>query len=306
MFKRMLRRIRDIVMGLAERVWALGFATVGRAAPAQVRVWSSPGGQHVLVVAPHPDDEAIGCAGTLLLHKRRGDVVWIGCVTDGRRSRALGLAPDAMALRRRAEAEAAARALGADRLIWLGLPEGEWSIAEARSRLAALLAERAPDVVYAPSLIDFHSEHHRVAHALALALGDVPVKPTVRVYQVQVPLTPRLANLVAATAGVATQAEAALRSYASQWHSAARSLRQRRYAGARYRLDGPVEEFWELPGARYCALHAVSLKQWPATPFRGLRFYPWTDPLAYLWGRGARQRIAEEDLFATEGTEVRA
>ena len=79
-----------------------------------------------------------------------------------------------------------------------------------------------------------------------------------------------------------------------------------RYAGARCRIGGPAEEFWELPGERYRALHAVSPEQWSTARFRGLRFYPWTDPLAYLWGRGARQRIAEEDLFATEGTEVRA
>jgi LmbE family N-acetylglucosaminyl deacetylase len=305
MIKRSLRRIRDILMGLVERVWALGFAIVGWAAPAPARAWSSPGGQHVLVVAPHPDDEAIGCGGTLILHKRRGDEVWIACVTDGRRSRAFGLAPNEMALRRRAEAEAGASALGADRLIWLGLPEGEWTSAEARSRLAALLAARRPDVVYAPSLIDFHPEHHRVAHALALALGDAQVKPSVHVYQVQVPLTPRLTNLVAATAGVAEPAGRALRCYASQWHSAARSLRQRRYAGARYRTGGPAEEFWELPGERYCALHADSPAQWPVTRFRGLRFYPWADPLAYLRGRSARWRIAEEVACATEGAEVR-
>src|SRR5262245_198206 len=194
--KSVLRTTRDLVNAVVEQTWAIGFAAAGRVARPTVRRWSSPGQQRVLAVAPHPDDEACGCGGTLVRHKRRGDRVCVAYITDGRRSRALGLAPDEMARRRRQEAEAGARILDVDRLAWLGAPEGEWSAEQLQPALRALIERFAPDVIYAPSRIDFHPEHHKAAYALALALAATALAPRVRVYQVQVPLTPILTNLV--------------------------------------------------------------------------------------------------------------
>jgi LmbE family N-acetylglucosaminyl deacetylase len=275
-----------------EQFWSLGFALAGRVARPAVREWSSPGGRRVLAVAPHPDDEAIGCGGALLRHRACGDSVTIAYITDGRRSRALGLGPEEMAGQRRLEAAAGARALGAERVEWLGLPEGEWTAAQLRPILRGLLHSCAPEIVYAPSRVDFHPEHCRVAEALALALAELPeAGPRVRVYQVQAPLTRVLVNLVADTSGVAAECAAALDAYVTQRGNMARALRQRHYAAAYYGLKRQAEEFWELTVGQYVALHN-GMHGWSGRAFRGVRFYPISDPLAYMWGRSERRRLA--------------
>jgi LmbE family N-acetylglucosaminyl deacetylase len=280
-------------MAVVEQCWALGFALAGRVARPDARRWSSIGGQRVLAVAPHPDDETIGCGGALALHTAYGDAVCIVYVTDGRRSRALGLGPEEMAGRRRAEAMASAAALGADRVEWLGLAEGEWDDGQLQASLQALLGQLAPQIVYAPSRVDFHPEHARVARVLALALADAPADTRVRIYQVQVPLTPPLTNLVADTSSVIAKNATALGAYVTQRGNIGRAIRQRRYAAALYGLERQAEEFWELSAQQYVMLHR-DLSGWSGDAFRGLRFYPFSDPLAYLRGRAGRRRMAAQ------------
>ena len=70
---------------------------------------------NVLVVAPHPDDETIGCGGTLCLHQQRGDRVVVVFLTSGE----LGLKhlpPQEAWTIREKEANAAAR-IGEDWLL---------------------------------------------------------------------------------------------------------------------------------------------------------------------------------------------
>jgi LmbE family N-acetylglucosaminyl deacetylase len=199
-----------------------------------------------------------------------------------------------MARRRRAEAAASARALDITHLEWLGLPEGEWREDELRRALTAILNRLSPDLLYAPSRIDFHPEHYRVAHCLAGVLdaqraGAVPI---VRIYQVQVPLTPILANLVAATGSVMDGSLVALDQYATQAGSLLRCLRMKRYAALWYGVAHQAEEFWELTAAEYWALHRAPPRRPLVRTFRGLGSFALTDPLAYMRGVVERCRLA--------------
>jgi LmbE family N-acetylglucosaminyl deacetylase len=247
-----------------------------------------------MVVAPHPDDEAIGCGGTLLRHVAAGDSVTIAIATDGRRAGAIP-DPDQMAARRHTEATDAASLLHATRFEWLGLPEGDWPVSRLRDALADLLERLRPDIVYAPSRVDFHPEHHQVAHALALALEStfaIHRPAMVRVYQVQVPLTGALVNLVSDLDSVLAPSEAALRAHASQVGSVECTYRRRRYSARLHGFAGAAEEFWEMPAARYVELHRDPPATWQGG-FRGLRNFPLTDPLAWLVGAGGRRKLLE-------------
>ncbi|SDO50876.1 bacillithiol biosynthesis deacetylase BshB2 [Alkalicoccus daliensis] len=81
--------------------------------------------KHVLVIFPHPDDEAFGVAGTILSHTDAGTPVTYVCLTLGEMGRNMGR--PVMANRetlpdiRREELEEAARLLGIDDLRKFGM-----------------------------------------------------------------------------------------------------------------------------------------------------------------------------------------
>jgi len=170
--------------------------------------------------------------------------------------------------------------------------EGEWEESVLVPLLQDVLRRTAPHIVYAPSRIDFHPEHVRVAHCLARAIAGLGVRDlTVRVYQLQVPLTPVLVNRVALVRSVADELRATMRCYRTQLGSIERTWRMKRYGGALYGLSGLAEEFWEMDGDAYDRLHQTLAGE--PTGFRGVRARPFTDPLSYLQGLGARRRLRE-------------
>jgi len=279
---------------LAERFWAAGFSMIGPFSRQRLARYPYPEPyRRPLIVAPHPDDESIGCAGTILLHKRAGARVIVACVTDGRTSRAFGLDADEMARRRRLEAETCARRLGIDDLEWMGLRGDDWDELQLFSSLESVMGRHRPDVVYAPSCVDFHPEHRKVADGLSRFWKDSSTKPeAVRVYPLQVPLTPVLANLAVDVTDVMPQAREAMDAYATQIANLPRAFRQRRYAARWYGVGDYCEEFWQLGVAAYVQLHEEFANR-AGVRFRGVRDHPVSDPLAYLTGWRARRRLAE-------------
>ena len=279
---------------LAQHLWAAGFSGLSVFLRHRSVEWQNPEPhRRVLVVAPHPDDESIGCAGAVLLHKQAGAQVIVACVTDGRSSRAHGLDSEEMARRRRREADACARLLGIDGLEWLGLPADAWRDEQLLSGLEVVMARHRPDVVYAPSCVDFHPEHRKVAQVLGHFWARSSTRPeTVRIYPVQVPLTPVLANLVVDVTGAILQARAAMDAYTTQRANMPRALRQRRYTARCYGLGEYAEEFWQLSAEAYSRLHQEESVH-DAVAFRGVREHAMSDPLAYMAGRRARRRLAD-------------
>jgi LmbE family N-acetylglucosaminyl deacetylase len=117
----------------------------------------------ILAVGAHPDDIELGCAGTLLAHRARGDEVSLLVMTTGEQG------PQAARSRVR-EQEDAARILGAT-LYWGGFPDG--AVPESREAIQAVervIAESGAELIYAPSPSDTHQDH-RATGAVALAAG---------------------------------------------------------------------------------------------------------------------------------------
>jgi LmbE family N-acetylglucosaminyl deacetylase len=147
---------------------------------------------NVLVIAPHPDDEAIGCGGAACLHAGRGDRVSAVFLTSGE----LGLKhlPREEAWRiREAEAEAAANVLGLSGVSFLRQPD--WGVGdqvpEAAAALRPVLARESPELIYLPHPDDGHPDHVAALPVLRAALAPVAgahSSPALLGYEVWTPL----------------------------------------------------------------------------------------------------------------------
>ena len=285
------RRLKKLIGGMFAALWTTGFAAIGRVWRRRLPRLKPVGGQTIWVVSPHPDDEVVGCAFAMLQHAEAGDRVLTIFVTDGRRSRARGLGPDQMAAARKREAQASQDVLGLCDSVWLGFPEGAWKPSELSTRLGELARSARPDVIYAPSRVDFHPEHMNVAKGLAEFLSQSEFRPVLRVIQIHVPITSILTNLVTSGVGLAEKAERARAAYQTQTGSIERTRRMRLYAGAFYRVGGEAEEYWQLSARAYCALHQDDAETWRTSKFQGVRSRSWSDPARYASGRAERRRL---------------
>ena len=138
----------------------------------------APAASRALVLAPHPDDETIGCGGTLAVLAASGCSVEVVVVSDGEGSTSSGGDAAATAARRRDDATRACAHLGSRPPRFLGLPDG--GVGEAIDELAALLRpiieDSRPEVVFLPWPLDAHPDHQAVGRAFAAALPDPAIE----------------------------------------------------------------------------------------------------------------------------------
>lgn len=114
----------------------------------------------VLVFVPHPDDETLGCGGTLARLALLCPVKVV-LVTDG--SGAGGLPEGAGAVRQGEFVRALAR-LGVTDSLQLNQPDGAFEASHELTRqIQQLLRDYQPDWVFLPSPLDYHRDHVRIA-----------------------------------------------------------------------------------------------------------------------------------------------
>ena len=133
-----------------------------------------PAGTRVMVVAPHADDEALGCGGTLFKHHLAGDRITAVFMTDGSKGDAFsdGIGGEALIELREREARAAASVLGIDECVFLRNPDTALECSpRAVEQLGRLLGSLRPDIVYAPSPFDTHRDHRQACAIAARALA---------------------------------------------------------------------------------------------------------------------------------------
>jgi LmbE family N-acetylglucosaminyl deacetylase len=154
------------------------------------------GGDRILILAPHPDDETLATAGLLQRAQAVGSEVRVLFVTDGennpwaqrateRRWRIGAADRERWGERRRGEALAALACLGVStwQTGFLGYPDqglqalllaGDDDLTET---LIGEVGRFAPTLVVAPSLEDLHPDHSALAVFLRRAFARLPAGP---------------------------------------------------------------------------------------------------------------------------------
>ena len=171
---------------------------------------------NVLVIAPHPDDEVIGCGGAVRLRVECGERVAVVFLTSGE----LGLKslPQIKAWKvRESEARKAARILGLAELYFLRQPD--WMlgghVAAAAGLLCKALASEKPDVIYLPHPKDGHPDHQATLSIVRAALRrNIALKPRLMAYEVWTPLAHH--DVVVDISAVMPRKLRALRAHRSQ------------------------------------------------------------------------------------------
>jgi N-acetylglucosamine malate deacetylase 1 len=172
--------------------------------------------ESILIIAPHPDDESIGCGGTIALHRSRGDRVQVLFLTSG--EQAMKDLPSAEVWKiREGEAAAALNILSADLLGFLHLPDGAVGQDMERSAhaVAGAIASIQPDRIYLPHGNEDHADHVAALPVIGLAYRQLNrAEPWLLAYEVWTPLDRY--DLVEDVSSVYETKMAAVRCYESQ------------------------------------------------------------------------------------------
>lgn len=138
--------------------------------------------RRVLVVFPHPDDEAFGVSGTISKYIKMGTPVTYACLTLGEMGRNLGNPPfatrESLSKIRKAELEAAAKAMGLTDLRLMGYRDKTLEF-ENDEMLANMVFELIEELD--PSLVitfypgySVHPDHEATARAVVRAVRRFP------------------------------------------------------------------------------------------------------------------------------------
>ncbi len=171
----------------------------------------------LLVLAPHPDDEVIGCGGLILAHRVKEQPVTVAVATDGRLGITGGAGDDDYVRLRRDEHLEAGRVLGGTESLFLGFSDG--GLAEAlatgtlTSALVELLNSRAWHAVIFPSPFELHPDHRALGLASLQALKTARTPPTILAMEIGSFMP---ANLLIDVTPYAEEKDRAMGCYASQ------------------------------------------------------------------------------------------
>ena len=157
--------------------------------------------KRILVFAAHPDDDIIGCGGSLAKHVKQGNRVSVCYMTSGDAG-SLDYTKKELAKLREYETRCAAEVIGFQDLIYLRNRDGYLEFNEGNlKQLVELIRKKKPNLIYVHHQKDGHQDHRTTYHLVSESVGraggpwfqECKGKPwvvdTVLAYEVSTPLS---------------------------------------------------------------------------------------------------------------------
>ena len=120
----------------------------------------------VLVIAPHPDDETLGCGGSLLRHRKEGDeLFWVICTTIKVKE---GW-PAKQVKQRNNEIITIREAYQFKEIFNLNCPTTKvdtFPISDLIGKIGDIINNVSPEIIYMPFGHDVHTDHQVIAKAV--------------------------------------------------------------------------------------------------------------------------------------------
>lgn len=120
---------------------------------------------NVLCIAPHPDDETLGCGGTLLRHKEKNDKIYWLIVTGINEENGWS---STIVNRRKNEIDLVAKSYAFYEVFNLGIPTTKVDVVpltDIIEKFSKILNSISPEIIYFPFINDVHTDHQIISKA---------------------------------------------------------------------------------------------------------------------------------------------
>ena len=148
--------------------------------------------KRILVVAAHPDDEVLGCGGTIAKHANQGDEVYCLILGEGITSRYSQPreATEEELKQLKSEAEQAANILGIKKVFFRDFPDNRFDtvpLLEIVKAIEEVKDEVKPDIIYTHHQGDLNIDHQITFKAALTACRPLKGESVKEIYSFEIP-----------------------------------------------------------------------------------------------------------------------
>lgn len=174
---------------------------------------SKPLGERILVLAPHPDDETLGCGGSIKILSNAGKAIKVIFLTRGEEADPAVKDKEMYASMREEEALNAMKILEISDYEFLRFPDRNLyaQIDKAKDAIVKIVEDFRPDILYSPSMIELNPDHRATADIAMDLLKIFGVR--IAFYEIVTPLRP---NILVDITGSFRSKRKAIKAYRSQ------------------------------------------------------------------------------------------